>query len=64
MFIPGKLGKQTEPAHHDLQDSNNKNPIGLCGAVAVPFRGGSYNKNRPTEVAKMTLDTESRKKKP
>jgi hypothetical protein len=42
MFVPGKLGKQTELAHHDLHDS----PVGLHGAVAVPFRGGSYGKKQ------------------
>jgi hypothetical protein len=46
-----------------------KNPNRLHGAVAVPFRGGSSSRNGPTEVAKqlhktISLDTESRKKKP
>jgi hypothetical protein len=48
MFVPGKLGKQTELAHH-LHDSNNKKQSDY-----MPFRGDSYGKNRPTVVAKTT----------
>jgi hypothetical protein len=48
MFVPGKLGKQTELAHH-LHDSNKKNQSDY-----MPFQGGSYGKNRPTVVAKTT----------
>jgi hypothetical protein len=42
MFVPGKLGKQTELTHHDLHDSNKK----PSQAVVVPFWGGSYGKKQ------------------
>jgi hypothetical protein len=31
MFVPGKLGKQTELAHHDLHESNKKTQSGYMG---------------------------------